>query len=79
MEKVTGVLKMIMLEMLQFLVFIIVHHLILINLKNKFLVLGEESTESINYSVDAAKKKIVLTLVKQVSKYKILLKFTLQW
>ena len=65
MEKITGVLIMEPIEMLQFLVFIRVHQLILIILKKFFLVLGEGLTEGIDGSVGAAEKKSVLTLIKQ--------------
>ena len=65
MEKITGVLIMEPIEMLQFLVFIRVHQLILIILKKFFLVLGEGPTEGIDGSVGVAEKKSVLTLIKQ--------------
>ena len=59
--EVSGDLVMTLLEMLQFSVLIIGHHLIvIIN-----LVLGEESNQSINESTGSAEKKLVLTLVKQ--------------
>ena len=56
MEKVYGVLVMTLLEMLQFLMFIIVHHLILTTNK-KFLVLVGGSTNGINGSAGAAEEK----------------------
>ena len=57
MDKVYGVFVKTLLEMLQFLVLMIFHHLILIVEKNKFLVWGEGPTQGINDSTDAAKKK----------------------
>ena len=63
MDKVYGVFVKTLLEMLQFLVLMIFHHLILIVEKNKFLVWGEGPTQGINDSTDAAKKKMN-TLVK---------------
>ena len=57
MDKVYGVFVKTLLEMLQFLVLMIFHHLILIVEKNKFLVWGEGPTKGINDSTDAEKKK----------------------
>ena len=57
MDKVYGVFVKTLLEMLQFLVLMIFHHLILIVEKNTFLVLGEGPTQGINDSTGAAKKK----------------------
>ena len=69
MEKVSGVLLMTIPEMLYFLVLIIAHHLMLIIQKNNFLVLSKAPAEGINGSVDAAGKKIILTLVKQIQNF----------
>ena len=58
MENVTGVLIMILLEMLQVLVSIILSHLILLTKKN-FLVLGEGPVNGINDSTGAQEKNII--------------------
>ena len=39
------------------------------NRKIKLLVLGEVSTDGVNYSVGAAGKKLVLTSVKQIQNF----------
>ena len=39
------------------------------NLKNDFLVLVEQPTDSIDDSIGAAEKKLVLTLVKQIQNF----------
>ena len=56
MVKVHGILVMTLLEMLQFLVLIIVHHLRLIMEKKNFLVLGGGPTDGINGSTGAAEE-----------------------
>ena len=53
MEQIHGVLVMTLLELLQFLALIIVHHLMLIITKRFFLVLIERSNDDINGSVGA--------------------------
>ena len=59
MEKVSGALVMALLEILQYLRLIIVHHLILtknIFLKKDFLIVGEGDTFLINGSFGAPEK-----------------------
>ena len=59
MEKVSGALVMALLEILQYLRLIIVHHLILtkkIFLKKDFLIVGEGDTSLINGSFGAPEK-----------------------
>ena len=59
MEKVSGALVMALLEILQYLRLIIVHHLILtkkIFLKKDFLIVGEGDTFLINGSFGALEK-----------------------
>ena len=53
MEQIHGALVMTLLELLQFLALIIVHHLMLIITKRFFLVLIERSNDDINGSVGA--------------------------
>ena len=48
---------------------ITVHYAILIIEKNNFLVLGEEPTNGINNSNDAAAKTLVLTLVWEIQNF----------
>ena len=67
MEKVHGVLVMILLEMLQFLVLIIVHHLILI--MENFLVLGEGPTQGINEGTGSAEKTISISFNQASTKF----------
>ena len=45
--------------------------------KNNFLMLGEEPTDGVKYSTGAAEKRISINVRK--AKYKVLIKFTLQW
>ena len=60
MENVTGVLIMILLEMLQVLVSMILSHLILLTKKN-FLVLGEGPINGINDDSTGAQEKNIIT------------------
>ena len=53
MEQIHGALVMTLLELLQFLALIIVHHLMPIITKRFFLVLIERSNDDINGSVGA--------------------------
>ena len=68
MVKVCGVIVMILLEMLEFLMLIVLYHLIPI-IKNNFLVLDEEVTEGINDIVGLAKKEVKINFSKAKTKF----------
>ena len=68
MGQIHRVSAMTLVEMFQFLVLIILDHLIMIIKKNNFLVLGRRPTDDINDSVGTAEKKLSIGFTKANTK-----------